>query len=74
MILYGDLMNMSFIITEEKYGAFDTNDYSCHGNYIINFSSSPYTLQADLIIDGQFICSGEIICEGTYFFPINMFP
>ena len=33
--------------------------------------SSPYTLQADTSIVGQVISSGEMICEGTYFFPIN---
>ena len=42
-ILDGNVMNMSLIITEGKYGAIDTDDYSCHGYYIIKFSSSPYT-------------------------------
>ena len=28
-------MNMSLIITEEKYGAIDYYYYSCHGYYII---------------------------------------
>ena len=65
-------MNMSLIITEEKYGAIDTENYSCHGYFIIKFSSSPYNLQADLIIDGQVISSGKIICEGNYFFLINI--
>ena len=65
-------MNMSFIITEGKYGAIDTDDFSCHGYYITKFSSSPYKLQADLSIDGQVISSGEILREGTYFFPINI--
>ena len=55
-----------------KYGAIDTDHSSCHGYYIIRFSSSPYTLQADLSIDGQVISSGEILCEGNYFFPINI--
>ena len=57
---------------EEKYGAIDTDDSSCHGYYIIKFYSSPYTLQSDLSIDGQVISSGEMICEGTYFSPINI--
>ena len=65
-------MNMSLIIMEGKYGAMDSDDYSCHGYYNINFSSSTYTLQADLSIDGQVISSGEIVREGTYFFPINI--
>ena len=48
-------MNMSLIIMEEKYGANDTDDSSCHRYYIIKFSSHPYTLQENLIIDGKFI-------------------
>ena len=42
---------------EVKYGAIDTDDYSCRGYYIIKFYSYPYTLQADLSIDGQVISS-----------------
>ena len=57
---------------EGKYGAIDNDDYSCHGYYIIKFSSSPYTLQAELIIDGQVISSGEMVYEQNYFFPINI--
>ena len=63
---------MSLIIMEGNYGAIDADDSSCNGYYIIKISSSPYTLQSDLIIDGQVISSGEMVCEGTYFFPINI--
>ena len=49
-ILDGNVMNISLIIMEGKYGAIDTDNYSCHGYYIIKFSSSTYTLQANLII------------------------
>ena len=63
---------MYLIIIEVKYGAIDTDDSSCHGYCIIKFSSSPYTLQSDLNIDGQVISSGEMVCEGKYFFPINI--
>ena len=31
MILDGNVMKMSLIITEGKYGAIDTNYSSCHG-------------------------------------------
>ena len=65
-------MNMYLIIREGKYGAIDTDDSSCHGYYIIKFYSLPYNLQPDLSIDGQVISSGKIVCEGTYFFPINI--
>ena len=57
---------------EGKYGDIDTYDYSFHGYYIIKFSSYPYTLLVDLSIYGQIISSSEMVCEGNYFFPINM--
>ena len=57
-------MNMYSIIMEGKYGAIDADDSLCHGYYIIKSSSSPYTLQSDLSIDGKVISSGEIVCEG----------
>ena len=63
---------MYLIIMEEKHDAFDTDDYSCYGCYILKFSSSTYTLQLYLSIDGQVIFSGEILYEGTYFFGINI--
>ena len=63
---------MSLIIMEGKYVAIDTYDSLCYGYYIIKFYSSPYTLQEDLSIYGQLISSGEIVCQGTYFFPVNI--
>ena len=56
-------MNMYFIIMKVNYGAIDADDYTCHDYYIIKFSSSPYTLQVDLSIDGQVISSGEMVCK-----------
>ena len=66
-ILDGNVMNMSLIITEGNYGDIYSDYSTCHGNYIIKFSSSPYTLQTSLIIDGQVISFGEILCEEAYF-------
>ena len=71
-ILYGNLMNMYFIVMEVNYDDIDACDSICNGYYIIRFPSSPYTLQADLIIDGQVISSGKMVCEGTYFFSITI--
>ena len=71
-IIDGNVMNMYLIIMEGKYGATDAHNFSCHGYYIIKISSYPYTLQSDLSIDGQVIYSGEILCEGNDFFPINI--
>ena len=63
---------MSLIIISVKYGSIDDYCSSCRGYYVIKFSSYPYTLQLDLIIDGKVVSSGEMVCEGTYFFPINI--
>ena len=39
--LDGNVMNMYWIITEENFSTIDTDDSSCHGYHIINFSSCP---------------------------------
>ena len=49
---------MYLIMMEGNYGAIDDNDSTCHGYYIIIFSSSPYNLQYELSIDGQAISFG----------------
>ena len=71
-ILHGTVMHMFFVIIEGNCGAIDDYDYTCHSYYIIKISSSQYTLQADLNIYIQVISSGEMVCEGTYYFPINI--
>ena len=65
-------MNMYLIIMKENFGAINADDSSCHGYYVINFSSSLYTFQADLIIDVTVISSGEMVCEKTYLFQTNI--
>ena len=65
-------MNMYLIINELNCCAIDADDYACNGYYIIRFSSSAYTLQVNLNIDGQIISSDEMVCEGTYYFPTNI--
>ena len=64
-ILDGNLMKVYLMIME---GDYCSGDSSWHCYYIIKFSSSPFILQSDLSIDGQVIYSGEMVCEGTYFF------
>ena len=66
-VLDVNVINMSLIIIERNYGAIDADYSTCHGYYIIGFSSSPYNPQEDLIIDFQVISSGETVYEGTYF-------
>ena len=46
---------MALLIMKGDYGAIDADDCICHGYCNIKFSSSPHTLQADLIIYGQVI-------------------
>ena len=65
-------MDIYLIFMEVKYRAVNADNYSCYSYYIIKIPSSPYTLQSDLNIDGQVISSGEVVCEGTYFFPIKI--
>ena len=65
-------MNMYLITIEVNLGDIGSVDYTCHGYYINIFSSSTFTLQPYLNIDGQFISTGEVVCEGNYFFPINI--
>ena len=43
-IFDGNVIKISLIINEGKYGAIDTCYSLCHGYYIIKFYSSPYTL------------------------------
>ena len=65
-------MNIYLIIMEVNYGTNNSDDSTFHGYYIIKQSSSTYTLQSDLIIDGEVISSSEMVCGGNFFFPINI--
>ena len=60
-------MIIHLIIYKENYGAIYADNNLCHGYYSIKFSSSPYTLQEYLNIDGQVIYSDEKVCKRTYF-------
>ena len=66
-ILFGNIMNMSLVISKFNYGAIDAAYTSCKDCYIIIFSSSPYRLQEDLNINWEVISSGDMVCEGNYF-------
>ena len=58
---------------EVNYGEIDTHNSSCHGYFIINFSSYTYTLQTDLSTYEHVISYREMIFEGTYLFPVNIY-
>ena len=65
-IIDANVMKISFIVTEETYGAIDVEFTSCHGYYISIFYSYTYTLQVDFNIDDQVIYSDEIVCKGSF--------
>ena len=44
-ILDGNFTNIPLLITEIDFGAIDAKKTSCHGYYIIRFSSYLYRLQ-----------------------------
>ena len=66
------MMNMTFDNFGRKHGSIDADDSTCHGYYIIKFYSYSYILQSNLSIYGQVISSGEMVCEGTKYFSINI--
>ena len=44
-IIDGDVINISVIVIELKYGAIDADDSTCHGYYINILFSSTYIIQ-----------------------------
>ena len=71
-ILDSNVMYMSLIVNKGNNAAIDANDSACNGYYKIIFYLYKYTLQEYLNMYGQVISSGEIVCEGNYYFPINI--
>ena len=72
MTLDANVMNMSFIILEVKYGASDTDYSLCYGNYIIKFFCVHIPFNQTLVFMGKVISSSETVFEGPYLFPINI--
>ena len=63
---------MSLVFLEGNKCDIDADDFTCNGYYVIICFPSTYTLKGHLGIYGQVISSGEMVCEGTYFFPTNI--
>ena len=42
--------NMILVVSEDNIGVIDAEEPSCHGYYIVEFSSTSYTLQKDFNI------------------------
>ena len=59
------------LIEEEKYGAFSTLDEDADGYYIVQWTSTPYTLQEDMELKEYTpairIKAGELVCDAVYY-------
>ena len=60
------MINVVLIIMEGNYIDIDADNSTCDGYFIIKFSPSTHTLQERLIINGQVISFGEMVCGRTY--------
>ena len=54
-----------------NFGAFMTSDMEADGYYVVQWTSDPYTLQADSILDEYdpplLMRKGELVCDAKYF-------
>ena len=67
MVLCGSINNVAQTIQIESIGTIDTDSRKYHGYSMVEFSSSPYTLQENKTIDGQVMESGQLVSNGRYF-------
>ena len=67
MVLCGSINNVAQTIQIESIGTIDTDSRKYHGYSMVEFSSSPYTLQENKTIDDKVIESGELVSNGRYF-------
>ena len=62
-------------VTDGGVGVFQTEDPDADGYYLIKWTTSPYTLQEDKLLNEyeppQLVKAGEIVCEGQYFNPVS---
>lgn len=68
-ILTSIASNIASTIAESSYGAVNTEDPQTDGYYIVKFISSPYTLQNDVVVNGDRISSGMLVCDAEYLSP-----
>jgi len=68
-ILTSIASNIAATIAESSYGAVNTEDPQTDGYYIVKFISSPYTLQNDVVVNGDRISSGMLVCDAEYLSP-----
>ena len=53
MIIDVILSHMGSVVTHGYFGAVITGNTKVYGYYIENFTSDPYIIQSDIIIDGK---------------------
>ena len=67
VVLDGISENMASLFQSGMYGAFNTDDNTSNGFYVIKFFSEEYTLKNNTTIDGQVISDGELVVKAQYF-------
>ena len=66
VVLYGISENMASLVQSGIYGSTNTDDTTTNGLYVFYFLSEAYTLQNNMIIDGQVISSADIFVKAQY--------
>ena len=72
IIIDGSLFNIHLIIYEENFSAIDSEYVYCNIYSINKFTHFAYTLHNKFTVNSNFFCFGEIICDDTYFSPVNV--
>ena len=73
MILDGIVQNISTMINEKAIYEIDSYDINSQGYCIVQFLSLPYTLHERTILNGHFLNEPELVCDGKYLSPVNMY-
>eukprot|EP00957_Ditylum_brightwellii_P053525 4056139-Ditylum_brightwellii.AAC.1 len=65
-IIQGVADNMGAMVSENNFGAVNTNNPKAKGFCIVKFTSLPYALQENIEVDNDLIKEGSIVCEAEY--------
>jgi hypothetical protein len=74
-LLGGIATRMAERVTDGGVGVFQTEDPDADGYYLVKWTTSPYTLQDDQLLQEyeppQLVKAGELVCQGNYFNPVG---
>ena len=73
VILDGIVQNIFTMMKEQAIFEIDSYDINSQGYSIVQFLSLPYTLHERSIVYGIFLNGSELVCDGKYFSPVNMY-